>query len=246
MPKLLPRADERNHLIATLSADDQALLQPHLTEVSLDQGMILEEPGKPIDQVVFPIIGVTSLIASGGPDGRSIEAGLFGRDGMSGIPVLLGAACTPNELRIQVSGYGLQISTERLVALLRQSSSLQGHFLKFAHTLLVQTTQTALSNKYASLEERLARWLLMCHDRVDGDRLVLTHQFISLMLGIRRAGVTVGTHILQEKKLIRARRGEISILDREGLEEEAKGSYGVPEAEYQRLFGNGRQSLQGY
>jgi CRP-like cAMP-binding protein len=156
---------------------------------------------------------------------------------MTGTALLLGITSTPNELRVQIPGHGLQIGSERLRELLSQSRSLQQHLLMFVQALLIQTTQTALSNKNASLEERLARWLLMCHDRVEGDRLILTHEFMSAMLGVRRAGVTVGTQILEGKGLIRANRGEIIILDREGLEEEAGGSYGVAEAEYTRLFG---------
>jgi CRP-like cAMP-binding protein len=102
---------------------------------------------------------------------------------------------------------------------------------------MTQTSQTALSNGQSKLEERLARWLLMCHDRINGDTVELTHEFLSVMLGVRRAGVTVGTHVLEGKGLIRASRGGITILDREGLEEEAQGFYGVPEASYARLIG---------
>ncbi|MBM3603573.1 MAG: Crp/Fnr family transcriptional regulator [Alphaproteobacteria bacterium] len=204
--------------------------------------MVLEEPGQPIGRVFFPVSGVTSMIVSGSRNQRRIEAGLFGSEGMSGTSILLGAMSTPNELRIQVPGHGLQIRTETLRELLQKSPSLQQHFLKFIQALFIQTSHTALSNKNGSLEERLARWLLMCHDRVEGDRLLLTHEFIALMLGARRAGVTEGTQILEGKGVIRARRGEITILDRDGLEEEAGGSYGVPEAEYERLFGGGEGS----
>lgn len=237
MPKRLPRPNGRNNLIATLSPADQALLQPHLTDIPLDLGMALEEPGKPIETVVFPIAGVTSVIVSGADNERRIEAGLFGCEGMSGTSILLGIASTPNEVRVQIAGHGQQIRTQALREVLGQSPSLHQHLLMFIQALLIQTSQTALSNKNGSLEERLARWLLMCHDRVEGDRLALTHEFIAVMLGARRAGVTVGTHILEGKGVIRATRGEITILDREGLEEEAGGSYGVPEAEYMRLFG---------
>lgn len=236
MPKQLPRPDGRNHLIATLSPDDQALLEPHLTAVMLDQGMVLEERNRPVEQIIFPISGVTSIIAFSVVKERRIEAGLFGRDGMSGVSNLLGAKTASNELIVQIPGHGLQIGTEQLHALLEQSHGLQQHFLRFIQNLMTQTSQTALSNRHNSLEERLARWLLMCHDRVEGDRLSLTHEFMAVMLGTRRSGVTVATQILEGKGVIRARRGEITILDREGLEEEAGGSYGVPEAEYLLLF----------
>jgi CRP-like cAMP-binding protein len=238
MPKQLPRLNGHNHLISTLSPEDQALLKPHLTEVVLDHDMVLEERNRPVERVIFPISGITSIIAFSVVKERRIEAGLFGHDGMSGISILLGAETASNDLVVQVSGHGLQINTERLRELLEQSSSLQQHLLRFIHTLLTQTAQTALSNKHNSLEERLARWLLMCHDRVNGDRLNLTHEFMSIMLGTRRSGVTVGTQTLEGRGVIRARRGEITVLEREGLEEEAGGSYGVPEAEYLKLFGS--------
>lgn len=238
MPKQLPRPDGHNHLISTLSPEDQALLKPHLTEVVLDQDMVLEERNRPVKHVIFPVSGVTSIIAFSVVKERRIEAGLFGHDGVSGISALLGAETASNELVVQVPGHGLQISTERLLELLGQSPSLQQHLLRFVHALLTQTAQTALSNKHNSLEERLARWLLMCHDRVNGDRLNLTHEFMSIMLGTRRSGVTVGTQILEGRGVIRAKRGEITVLEREGLEEEAGGSYGVPEAEYLKLFGS--------
>jgi len=237
MSKRLPRPNGHNHLLATLSLEDQALVQPHLTDVAMDTGMILEEPDQPIEQIFFPMSGITSMIVSGGQNQRRIEAGLFGCEGMSGTSILLGAPSTPNELRVQVPGHARMISTDRLRELLTQSPGLQQHFLKFVQAPFIQTSHTALSNKSGSLEERLARWLLMCHDRVEGDRLLLTHDFIAIMLGTRRAGVTEGTQILEGKGVIRAKRGEITVLDREGLEEEAGGSYGVPEAEYARLFG---------
>ena len=174
MPKRLPRPNGQNHLIETLSQDDQTLLQPHLTVVSLEQGMVLEDPGLPIKQIIFPVSGIISVVAMNEMNGRQIEAGLFGREGMSGTSILMGVASTPNRLNVQVPGHGLQISAERLLDLLRQSPSLQQHLLGFIQTLLIQTSQTALSNKHSNLEERLARWLLMCHDRVEGELLNLT------------------------------------------------------------------------
>ena len=229
--------DGQNNLLATLSRADLELIEPHLTPVSLTDGMVIEKPDRPTEHVVFPVSGVGSIIALGA-GGRSIEAGLFGRDGMSGVSVLLGVHGTPHETRVQVPGSGVTIAGEKLRELLGQSVTLHQHLLRFVHTLMIQMGQTALSNGQAKLEERLARWLLMCHDRVRDDRIRLTHEFLSVMLGVRRAGVTVGTHLLEGKGLIRAARGEITILDREGLEIEAKGSYGVAEAEYARLLGS--------
>lgn len=218
-----------------MSDADRAAIERHLTPVDLKRTKVLETPGKPIDLVYFPVSGVGSMIAVG-REGRRIEIGLFGRDGMSGTAVVLDGDVSPHETFMQVSGHGRVIAADRLREAMEESPSLRRHLLRNVQALMTQTSHTALSNGRAKLEERLARWLLMCHDRIEGDTMELTHEFLSIMLGVRRAGVTVGTHILEGNGLIRASRGRITILDREGLEEEARGSYGVPEAEYRRLF----------
>jgi hypothetical protein len=117
------------------------------------------------------------------------------------------------------------------------SSSLHQRLLRFVQTFMIQTAQTALANGSHLLEERLARWLLMCHDRVDGDALFTTHEFLSLMLGVRRAGVTEALKVLEDRGLISTKRSQVTVLDRVKLEAVAGDSYGVPEAEYARLFG---------
>jgi CRP-like cAMP-binding protein len=117
-----------------------------------------------------------------------------------------------------------------------KSPTLRGMLLHYVQAFMIQTAHTAASNGSAKLEERLARWLLMAHDRTDGDELSLVHEFLAVMLGVRRPGVTVALHTLEEQGLIRARRGSILIIDRAGLEELANSSYGVPEAEYDRLM----------
>ena len=226
----------QNFLLAGLSEADRDLVMRRTRPVDLPRSMVLDPAGERIGTVFFPIEGVGSVIARG-QGTRQIEAGLFGPDGMSGASILLGADRSPNETLIQVAGHGLAIEAEDFRAALAASQTLRDRLLLFPHAMYVQTSQTALSNGQAKLEERLARWLLMCHDRLAGDELDLTHQFLSIMLGVRRAGVTVGTHILEGKGLIRAARGRITILDRPGLEEEARSSYGVPEAEYMRLLG---------
>ncbi|EAR51849.1 hypothetical protein OG2516_16149 [Oceanicola granulosus HTCC2516] len=232
-----PYAPEQNNLLRTLPDAAQALLVPHLEPVTLGRGLVVEAVDDPVTRVIFPLTGVGSMLAVG--DGkRRIEAGLFGSEGMSGVSVVLGSVDNPSEVVIQIPGHGLAIETGVLRGLLEESPALHRHLLLYVLTLLVQVTYTAFSNGQAKLEERLARWLLMCHDRIGGDRMALTHEFLSIMLGVRRAGVTVGTHLLEGKGLIRANRGEIIVLDRAGLEQEAKGSYGVPEAEYVRLLGS--------
>jgi hypothetical protein len=124
------------------------------------------------------------------------------------------------------------------------SPELRNVLLRYSQAFMIQTAHTALANGRAKLEERLARWLLMAHDRVNGDEVPLVHEFLALMLGVRRAGVTVALHMLEGQALIRASRGKIVVLDRQGLEEAANGLYGVPEREYERLMANNSLKLK--
>jgi CRP-like cAMP-binding protein len=226
----------RNRLLAKLCPEDFNLLQPHLEPVPLNRGDVLITPNQPIEHVYFLEAGITSIIANTA-GGRRIEIGLTGRDGLAGTPVLLGVDSTPHETFMQIGGSGLRTETERLRQAIRQSSSLHSLLLRYVQAFTIQTSHTALSNGSHRIEERLARWLLMCHDRVDGDDLALTHEFIALMLGVRRASVTEALNILEEQEIIQANRGNIVVLDRLRLEETAGDSYGVPEAEYERLIG---------
>ena len=141
---------------------------------------------------------------------------------------MLGNDRSPHENFIQVAGEGSRIHADKLREAMRQSRSLEKAFLKFAHSFLNQTANTAFSNGTATLEERLARWLLMAHDRLDGDE-TLTHEFLSLMLGVRRAGVTVALNYLEHRGVIRLSRSKIVITDRKGLKASANGTYHEPE-----------------
>ncbi|MCR8826358.1 Crp/Fnr family transcriptional regulator [Pseudosulfitobacter koreensis] len=236
MPKRLICPFGQNNLLHTLSAADRTLIEPHLQHVDMDRRMVMEGPNKPVEHIYFLKSGVGSTVASS-ESGRRIEVGLFGCEGMSGTSVVLQTAHSSFEVFMQISGEGFAIEADKMRGLLEQSPSMQRHLLRYVQTLMTQTSQTALSNGQCKLEERLARWLLMCHDRINGDVMELTHEFLSVMLGVRRAGVTVAIHMLEGKGLIRARRGEIVILDREGLENDAQNSYGVPETEYARVIG---------
>ena len=238
MPRRFNCPHGRSNLLSTLSNADFAAVEPHLSTETLKRNFTLEEPGKPIEKVYFLKSGVGSTVAfSGG--GRRIETALFGCEGMSGLSVVLRSEFSVHETFMQVEGEGLSIASDVFQDLLDENRSLQNHLLRYVQVMATQTAQTALTNGQAKLEERLARWLLMCHDRISGDELHLTHEFLSIMLGVRRAGVTVGTHVLEGKGMIRANRGTIVILDRDGLEAEAQESYGVPEEEYRRLIGFG-------
>jgi len=225
----------KNILLRAMPAEDYALLRPHLEAVVLRKGDVLVEANVPIAQVYFLESGVTSVVAIS-PEGQRIEAGIFGRDGCSGVPIILGTDRTPNTTFIQIEGAGFRMPADAFRDVLAQSASLMQLFLRFAQAMSVQAAHSTLTNALHSLPERLARWLLMCHDRVDGDELALTHEFMSLMLGVRRPGVTTTLHVLEGGLLVRATRGRVTVRNRAGLEEFAADAYGVPEAEYARLI----------
>ncbi len=225
-----------NRLLSHLSPEDFGLLEPHLEAVDLPLRRSLEAHNKPIDHIYFIESGFASVVANGVGD-RSIEVGLIGREGMSGLAVVFATDRTPLETYMQIAGSGQRVGASELREAMEQSASLRHSFLRYGHAFVIQTAHTAMANGRWKIEERLGRWLLMAHDRIDGDELVLTHEFLGLMLGVRRPGVTVALNLLEQHGLIRSTRGVISILDREGLKQSANGSYGTPEAEFQRLFG---------
>ena len=232
-----PLVQYRNWLLNALSQGDLDLLRPDLEPIQLDLRFSMEAANQPIRFAYFPEVGLASIVAHS-KGGRMIEVGLIGLEGMTGLSVVMGDDRSANETFVQAEGSGSRISAAKLTQALDKSPSLRGCLLLYVQALLSQTAQTALTNGRANIEERLARWILMAHDRLDGDELRLTHEFLALMLGVRRPGVTVALHFLEGKGLIRSTRGLVTVLDREGLEEVADGSYGVPEAEYARLFGD--------
>jgi len=225
-----------NRLLSSLSAHDFSLLEAQLEPVPLPVRTRLIEPNTPIEHVYFIEEGIASVVAATA-QGRRIEAGIIGREGLTGMPILLGTDRTPHECFIQTPGASLRIRADGLRRAMATSASLHQHLLRFVQALTIQIGQTALSNGSYVIEERLARWLLMCHDRVDGDALFTTHEFLSLMLGVRRAGVTQTLKTLEDRGLISTKRGQVTVLDRAKLEAVAGDSYGVPEAEYARLIG---------
>jgi CRP-like cAMP-binding protein len=217
-----------------LSPADLGLLEPHLVAVTMKLRDRIVNPNKPIEFIVFPRTGIASVVAK--HDGTEVEIGLVGCEGMTGVAIALGNERCANATYVQVAGDGHQISSEKFRAALDQSRSLHGLCLKYVQAFMAQTAHTAIANARARLPERLARWILMAHDRIAGDRLALTHEFLALMLAVRRAGVTEAVHALVSRELIEAARGEIVVHNRKGLEKIAGHFYGVPEAEYRRLF----------
>jgi CRP-like cAMP-binding protein len=234
MDRLSPLSQSGNGLLRLLPPGDVELIHADLEPVTLEVRHWMERPRQTIKHVYFPESGVTSVVALGKGD-RRIEVGLFGREGMSGSTVVLGNDVSPHETYVQLAGEGQRISSDALRSAMNRSATLRVFLLHYVQVFMIQTAHTALANGRANLEERLARWLLMCHDRIDGDDLSLTHEFLALMLGVRRPGVTAALHELEQKGLIKAGRGSVRVADRDGLVLVANGSYGVPEAEYQRL-----------
>jgi len=220
---------KQNHILAALSPEDFALVEPHLVPVTLDLKQMLEPANKRIKYSYFLETGLASVIARGN-NGHRLEVGIIGREGMTGLPVVTGHDRSPNETFIQVQGNGSRIPSEDLSRGIEASRTLHAALLNFVHAFLIQTAHTALSNGTATVEERLARWLLMAQDRLGGDEVPLTHEFLSLMLGVRRSGVTVSLNQLERKGFIRLLRGRIQVADRRGLIGAADGSYGIPEA----------------
>jgi CRP-like cAMP-binding protein len=224
-----------NGLLAALSPADLQLLQPHLEPIVLPLRYDLEKPNRLIEDVYFIESGIASVVAVQNQKER-VEVGLVGNEGMSGTSVVLGTQSSPHATYLQVAGVGQHISAAALRQAMDKSRTLHGMLLKYVQVFMVQTAHTAIANAGARLDKRLARWILMAHDRVPADRLPLTHEFLSLMLGVRRAGVTEALHSLSKQKFIETGRKQIVILNRKGIERTAGDLYGVPEAEYQRLI----------
>ncbi len=224
MPEAVSRATTPNRVLSGLSRADFALLKPHLEAVDLPVRKQLERRDKRIDHVYFPEHGFASVVANGTGE-RSIEVGIIGREGMTGLAIVFGKDRARHETFIQAAGDGQRISAANLRGAIGQSGDLLRALLLYAHTFLMQASDTALANGRSNIEQRLARWLLMADDRVDGEELPLTQEFLSIMLGVRRAGVTTAVQELERQGLIATKRGSISLLDREALEQCAGGTY---------------------
>jgi CRP-like cAMP-binding protein len=232
-----------NTLLAALAADDLALLAPHMEQVELHVHDVLVTPGVPVRFVHFPESGVAAIVAALGPHSGALEVGLIGRDGMTAVSLAQYDDQSLYTTVVQVAGAAVRLPAGQVVAALERSRALRTLLGRYGRALAIQVSYTALANGRAKLEARLARWLLMVHDRVDGNSIHLTHEDLSAMLGVRRPGVTVALHILEGKGLIKSVRGTVIVKDRAGLIAQTAGAYGPPEAEYARLVGDGSEKL---
>jgi len=230
----LPQSSFRNRLLARLTPPDLAQIKPHLTLVQFAQRTPLVTPGEPIQRCYFFESGVASIISTT-PDGKQAEIGIVGREGMVDLAAVLGGRSTPLEVFVQIPGEAYAVATGEVVKMVDECRDFRRLLLGFAHSFLVQVSHTALATASRTVEDRLARWLLMSCDRSESDSFPMTHEFLSLMLGVRRAGVTDSLNSLQAAGFIATSRGQISIKDRKGLEKRAGDSYGVPEANYREL-----------
>jgi len=224
-----------NRLLAALPEAEYQNLVPHLEEVSLSLKKVLHEVGEPIEYVYFPLWGIVSSLSTMA-DGSMVEVGIVGNDGVVGIPAALGDNIATTTAMVQVSGSGMRMKASLLKSEFQRGGVLQNLLLRYIQALYALVTQNAACNRLHQLDGRLARWLLLVCDRVESNELPLTHEFMSQMLGVRRAGVTEAANTLQQAGLIRYTRGKITILKREELEATTCECYEIIKGEYARLL----------
>ena len=221
----------RNRLLAALPRTEYEHLAPHLQRVSFEQGQTLYDQNETIEHAYFPLEGVISMVVTT-ERGASVEVGLVGREGFVGYQPLLGTQSAPNSAIMQIPGRALRISSEKLLKEFNRGGRLQALLHRQIQAQIVQMSQGAACNRLHEVNERLARWLLMMHDRTESDKLPLTHEFLSQMLGANRATVSLTAGIFQQANRIRYSRGTVTILNREGLEDIACECYQIVKAEF--------------
>ena len=230
-----PNAPNENRLLAALPGEDYAHLLPQLEPLTFALGEIVYEPGGHLNYLYFPTTSIVSLVYTM-EVGSTAEMGLVGNDGVVGIALFMGGETTPNRGIVQNAGGALRMKVRILQEEFKRGGALQFLLLRYTQALITQISQTAVCNRLHSVEQRLSRWLLLCHDRVNSDELRMTQEFISNMLGGRRESVTVAAGHLQDARLIHYARGYIKILDRKGLEAVSCECYRVVKDELDRLF----------
>ena len=223
-----------NRLLDSLPKQELDAL--HLERMSVSHGYPFIVPNEPIRYVYFPIDALGSLVTVL-EDGSTVEAGCVGREGMVGIPVILGAETTPMQTVVQIPGDVWRVDSEVIKREFDKRGALHTILNKYVHTIFVITSQSTACNRRHSVDARLARWLLMSSDCIGSSELAITQEFLATMLGVRRAGVTEAAAKLQVAELIRYKRGFVQIVAREGLEDAACECYQTVHREYERLFG---------
>lgn len=225
----------RNRLLAALAGGDRDYLQPFMVDMALPRGLELSLPHDSIEHCYFPTAGIISTVVVS-PKGNQAEIGIVGREGMSPSSAISGSDRHPFRTVVQIDGQGWRIRREDFLRHIEDRPSIRGVLLRWVQAFSCQIAFTALSQSVHNVDERLARWILMCHDRVGGDRMALTHEFLAIMLAVRRASVTNALHVLEGNGFIYSRRGTIIMRDRAALQAFAADAYGECEREYSRLF----------
>ena len=229
-------APTKNRLLAVLPREEYERILPHLGRVSFKLGEVVYESGGRMSYIYFPTEAVVSLLYTM-ENGSSAEMGMAGKEGLVGIALFMGGGTMPNRAVVQSAGGAFRMRAQALQEEFARGGAFQRLLLRYTQALITQMSQTAVCNRLHTIEQQLCRWLLLSHDRLDTDELVMTQELIANMLGVRREGVTAAAGRLQEQGLISYVRGRIQILDRAGLEAAVCECYKVVKDEYDRLLG---------
>lgn len=236
---IYPRQDghdpKDNRILAALQSEEMERLLPHMEQVELRLGEVLSRPNEPIKHVYFPHRGTISIVSIL-EDGSQIEVGVIGNEGMYGMPVALGTDTSPLLAVVQLAGGATRMSADVLREEVGRCGRLHKLLLRYGHAFFIMVAQNAACNRHHPLDGRLCRWLLQGQDRTKSDELELTHEFLSVMLGVRRAGISEAASRLQDQGLISYKRGRVHILDRQGLEAATCECYEVVKKEFDRLL----------
>jgi CRP-like cAMP-binding protein len=226
-----------NRLLGLLPPMDYQRLRPHLQRAPLEYRQSLYRANRPIEFVYFIETGVGSLVNTMA-NGQASEVGTIGNEGVVGLPLVLGDDRAPTSVYIQVPGAGLRMKATVFKKEMARSASMRIVMLHYAHAFFNQVAQSAACNQFHSIQQRCCRWMLMTHDRMQSDEFLLTQEFLAMMLGVQRTGVTAAAGALQRAGLISYKRGNVTILDRRGLQRRSCECYGVSKREFDRLLGN--------
>jgi CRP-like cAMP-binding protein len=228
----------KNYLLTALPVDEFSRVKSNLEPVSFKLGEVIYESGDKMNYAYFPTTAIVSMLYIM-ENGATAEIGVIGNDGIVGNALFMGGDATTSRAIIQSEGEAYRMKAEDLKAEFALGGVFQQVMLRFTQALMTQISQTAVCNRLHSVEQQLCRWLLLSHDRLESDKLVMTHDLISNMLGVRREGVTLAAQKLAKRKLIKNVRGTINVIDRQGLEEAVCECYKVVNNEYNRLLGRG-------
>ena len=224
-----------NRILEALPGDAQARLAPRLELVNLKPGDVIYEANQPLSHIYFPTTAIVSLLYTM-ENGSSAQMGVVGNDGAVGIAVFMGGETSPSRAVVQCAGQAKRLALQYFRPEFAVIGDLHRLLLLYTQALMTQMCQTAVCNRLHSIEQQLCRWILLSHDRIAGDELVVTQEMIANALGVRRAGVSEAARRLQEQGAIRYRRGRMRIVDRHGLESRACECYRVVRTECERLF----------